>query len=126
MTRSFQQGAREDVASGGRCGSRCPRQLRGSPTWQTTTTTTWSSSDGAGGGTLGHRLATNGAKVLWLERGRSCPASATTGEARRCWSAGKYVAPESWYDRHGHEFQPEVNYYVGGNTKFYGAALFRL
>ena len=28
--------------------------------------------------------------------------------------------------RHGDEFQPEVNYYVGGNTKFYGAALFRL
>ena len=39
---------------------------------------------------------------------------------------GKYLAPETWYDRHGHEFQPEVNYYVGGNTKFYGAALFRL
>ena len=39
---------------------------------------------------------------------------------------GKYLAPETWYDRHGQEFQPEVNYYVGGNTKFYGAALFRL
>jgi hypothetical protein len=39
---------------------------------------------------------------------------------------GKYRAPEFWYDRHGNEFPPEVNYYVGGNTKFYGAALFRL
>ena len=39
---------------------------------------------------------------------------------------GKYRAPEFWFDRHGHEFPPEVNYYVGGNTKFYGAALFRL
>ena len=39
---------------------------------------------------------------------------------------GKYLAPETWYDRHGDGFQPEVNYYVGGNTKFYGAALFRL
>ena len=39
---------------------------------------------------------------------------------------GKYRAPEFWLDRHGHEFPPEVNYYVGGNTKFYGAALFRL
>jgi choline dehydrogenase-like flavoprotein len=28
---------------------------------------------GAGGGTLGHRLATNGAKVLWLERGPFLP-----------------------------------------------------
>ena len=39
---------------------------------------------------------------------------------------GKYRAPEFWYDAHGAEFPPEVNYYVGGNTKFYGAALFRL
>ena len=39
---------------------------------------------------------------------------------------GKYRAPEFWYDKHGDEFPPEVNYYVGGNTKFYGAALFRL
>ena len=39
---------------------------------------------------------------------------------------GKYRAPEFWFDRDGHEFPPEVNYYVGGNTKFYGAALFRL
>ncbi|WP_432174032.1 GMC oxidoreductase [Streptomyces sp. Tue6028] len=27
---------------------------------------------------------------------------------------------------HGNEFPPEVNHYVGGNTKFYGAVLFRL
>ena len=39
---------------------------------------------------------------------------------------GRYRAPEFWYDGHGQEFPPEVNYYVGGNTKFYGAALFRL
>ena len=29
-------------------------------------------------------------------------------------------------DQDGNEFSPEQNYYVGGNTKFYGAALFRL
>ena len=81
---------------------------------------------GAGGGTLGHRLATSGAKVLWLERGSSCPGNATTGRPQAVFVRGKYLAPEVWYDRHGHEFQPEVNYYVGGNTKFYGAALFRL
>jgi choline dehydrogenase-like flavoprotein len=28
---------------------------------------------GAGGGTLGHRLATNGVKTLWLERGPFLP-----------------------------------------------------
>ena len=39
---------------------------------------------------------------------------------------GQVPAPEFWLDQHGNEFPPEVNYYVGGNTKFYGAALFRL
>ena len=81
---------------------------------------------GAGGGTLGHRLATSGAKVLWLERGPFLPRERDNWETEAVFVRGKYLAPEQWYDRHGHEFQPEVNYYVGGNTKFYGAALFRL
>ena len=29
-------------------------------------------------------------------------------------------------DKDGKELHPHTNYYVGGNTKFYGAALFRL
>ena len=81
---------------------------------------------GAGGGTLGHRLASNGAKVLWLERGPFLPRERDNWSSEAVFVRGKYLAPEVWYDRHGHEFQPEVNYYVGGNTKFYGAALFRL
>ena len=81
---------------------------------------------GAGGGTLGHRLATNGAKVLWLERGPFLPQERDNWETEAVFVRGKYPRTETWYDRHGHEFQPEVNYYVGGNTKFYGAALFRL
>ena len=47
-------------------------------------------------------------------------------ETQAVFVRGKYLASEVWYDGHGREFQPEVNYYVGGNTKFYGAALFRL
>jgi choline dehydrogenase-like flavoprotein len=81
---------------------------------------------GAGGGTLGHRLATAGAKVLWLERGPFLPRERDNWETQAVFVRGKYLAPEVWYDGHGREFQPEVNYYVGGNTKFYGAALFRL
>ena len=81
---------------------------------------------GAGGGTLGHRLATNGAKVLWLERGPFLPRERDNWQTEAVFVRGKYLAKELWYDRHGREFQPEVNYYVGGNTKFYGAALFRL
>ena len=81
---------------------------------------------GAGGGTLGHRLATSGVRVLWLERGRFLPRERDNWDTKAVFVRGKYLASESWYDRHGNEFQPEVNYYVGGNTKFYGAALFRL
>jgi choline dehydrogenase-like flavoprotein len=81
---------------------------------------------GAGGGTLGHRLATSGAKVLWLERGDFLPRERDNWSTQAVFVRGKYLAPEVWYDGHGRDFQPEVNYYVGGNTKFYGAALFRL
>ena len=38
----------------------------------------------------------------------------------------KYHCTEEWLDQDGNEFSPEQNYYVGGNTKLYGAALFRL
>ena len=31
-----------------------------------------------------------------------------------------------WRNADGSELHPHTNYYVGGNTKFYGAALFRL
>jgi choline dehydrogenase-like flavoprotein len=38
----------------------------------------------------------------------------------------KYHTKEVWHDKDGNELHPHTNYYVGGNTKFYGAALFRL
>jgi choline dehydrogenase-like flavoprotein len=81
---------------------------------------------GAGGGTLVHRLAPSGKRVLLLERGDYLPRERDNWSSDAVFVTGKYLAPESWLDKHGDEFQPEVNYYVGGNTKFYGAALFRL
>jgi choline dehydrogenase-like flavoprotein len=41
-------------------------------------------------------------------------------------SEGRYDCPETWTDGTGNEFRPGTHYFVGGNTKFYGAALFRL
>jgi choline dehydrogenase-like flavoprotein len=38
----------------------------------------------------------------------------------------KYHARETWRTADGHPLHPHTNYNVGGNTKFYGAALFRL
>ncbi|WP_405634922.1 GMC family oxidoreductase [Streptomyces sp. NBC_00056] len=81
---------------------------------------------GAGGGTLAHRLAPTGKRVLILERGGYLPRERDNWDSTAVFVKGKYRAPEFWYDKHGNQFPPEVNYYVGGNTKFYGAALFRL
>src|SRR5205823_3330044 len=39
---------------------------------------------------------------------------------------GRYNTKELWRNGDGSELHPHTNYYVGGNTKFYGAALFRL
>ena len=39
---------------------------------------------------------------------------------------GKYISKDTWYDADGKPFQPQVHYYVGGATKLYGAALYRL
>ncbi|MEU3619481.1 GMC family oxidoreductase [Streptomyces sp. NPDC006872] len=81
---------------------------------------------GAGGGTLAHRLAPTGKRILILERGGYLPRERDNWDSTAVFVKGKYRAPEFWYDKHGNQFPPEVNYYVGGNTKFYGAALFRL
>ena len=39
---------------------------------------------------------------------------------------GKYISPDTWFDADGKAFQPQVHYFVGGATKLYGAALYRL
>jgi choline dehydrogenase-like flavoprotein len=39
---------------------------------------------------------------------------------------GRYVSRETWIDKNGESFSPHAQYYVGGNTKVYGAILFRL
>ncbi len=68
---------------------------------------------GAGGGTLAHRLAPTGKKVLLLERGDYLPRERDNWDSTAVFVQGKYRAPEFWLDRHGDEFPPEVNYYVG-------------
>src|SRR5690349_19732763 len=81
---------------------------------------------GAGGGTLVHRLAPTGKKILLLERGGFVPREKDNWEPRAVNLEGKYQTKEVWKDREGGDLHPHTNYGVGGNTKFYGAALFRL
>ena len=81
---------------------------------------------GAGGGTLARKLAPTGKKILILERGGYVPREKDNWSTRAVNVEGKYNTKELWRDRDGKELHPHTNYCVGGNTKFYGAALFRL
>jgi choline dehydrogenase-like flavoprotein len=81
---------------------------------------------GAGGGSLAYKLAPSGKKILLLERGDYVPRERDNWETRAVNLEGKYNTRERWRDQQGQELHPHTNYYVGGNTKFYGAALFRM
>jgi len=81
---------------------------------------------GAGGGTLAYKLARTGKKILLLERGGYVPREKDNWNPRAVNLEGKYQTKERWHDKDGRELHPHTNYYVGGNTKFFGAALFRL
>ena len=58
--------------------------------------------------------AGDGSTVRW-----STPTADVFGDA-------KYTADETFYDLYDRPFRPELHYYVGGNSKVYGAALLRL
>jgi choline dehydrogenase-like flavoprotein len=81
---------------------------------------------GAGGGTLAYKLANSGKRILILERGDYVPREKDNWESRPVNVEGKYQTKEMWQDKDGKELHPHTNYNVGGNTKFYGSALFRL
>ena len=81
---------------------------------------------GAGGGTLVHRLAPSGKRILLLERGDWLPREPQNWLAQDVFVDNRYVSPDTWYDADGKPFQPQVHYFVGGATKLYGAALYRL
>ena len=81
---------------------------------------------GAGGGTLTHALAPTGARVLLLERGDWLPREIENWSPAAVWAEGHYHNSGEWTDLNaGKRFKPKQHYYVGGNTKMYGAILFR-
>src|SRR5579871_6770969 len=81
---------------------------------------------GAGGGTLAHTLASSGKRILLLERGDFLPREMDNWDPKPVFVDGRYISKDTWYDRDGKSFQPQVHYFVGGATKMYGAALYRL
>jgi choline dehydrogenase-like flavoprotein len=81
---------------------------------------------GAGGGTLARHLAPSGKRILLLERGDWLPREPQNWSAADVFVDNRYVSPDTWYDAEGKAFQPQVHYCVGGATKMYGAALYRM
>lgn len=80
---------------------------------------------GAGGGTLAYALASSGKRILLLERGDFLPREKGNWDSRTVFVENEYQAKETWLDKHGKPFHPGIHYFVGGNTKVYGSALFR-
>jgi choline dehydrogenase-like flavoprotein len=81
---------------------------------------------GAGGGTLARHLAPSGKRILLLERGDWLPRELENWLTDAVFVDNRYVSPDTWHDHKGKPFQPGVHYFVGGATKLYGAALYRL
>ena len=81
---------------------------------------------GAGGGTLALKLAPSGKKILILERGDYLPREKENWNATEVFVKNRYVSKDIWHDKDNKPFQPGSHYFVGGATKMYGAAMFRL
>lgn len=81
---------------------------------------------GAGGGTLAHALADTGLNIGIIERGGFLPRESENWDPAAVNTRGRYQAGETWYDKHDQPFKPYTHYWVGGNTKVYGAALLRM
>ena len=78
---------------------------------------------GMGGGTLARTLMNSGAKILIVERGDFLPQEAENWSPEAVFLKNRYKTTELWRDSAGKPYHPGVHYWVGGNTKLYGAAL---
>ena len=79
---------------------------------------------GMGGATFAHALRDAGARVLVVERGDFLPREEANFSPEEVFARGRYRNAEPWYDAStGKPFLPGVHYYVGGNTKVFGACL---
>lgn len=81
---------------------------------------------GVGGAAMALQLAGTGARVLILERGPRLPAEPQNSDAEAVFVQRRYRARERWQTGTGEAFEPGQHYFVGGHTKFYGTAMFRL
>ena len=81
---------------------------------------------GVGGGAVALTLAGSGARICIVERGERLPREPQNNDPEAVFVQRRYRAPERWVDGAGQDFVPGQYYFVGGHTKFYGTAMFRL
>ncbi|MEU7365878.1 GMC oxidoreductase [Streptomyces hygroscopicus] len=79
---------------------------------------------GMGGSALAWALKDSGLEVLVVERGNFLPREPENSQPAEMYIRGRYKNAGYWYDgSSGKPFAPGVYYWVGGNTRFYGAML---
>jgi choline dehydrogenase-like flavoprotein len=80
---------------------------------------------GIGGASLAYSLAHSGRRVVILERGEYLRDSSEARDEAAIFLQGFYRSTEQWEGTDGKSFRPGNYYYVGGNSKFFGAVMYR-
>ncbi|RFB78334.1 FAD-dependent oxidoreductase [Methylovirgula sp. 4M-Z18] len=80
---------------------------------------------GMGGATLAAGLAASGVQVTMLERGEQLADTSETRDTKAIFQRGFFRPKEMWREEDGSAFNPGNYYYLGGNSKFFGAVLLR-
>ncbi|TGV54067.1 GMC family oxidoreductase [bacterium M00.F.Ca.ET.141.01.1.1] len=80
---------------------------------------------GIGGASLAYSLADSGRRIVILERGEHLRDTPEARDDKAIFLKGFYRSSEEWVGTDGEAFLPGNYYYVGGNSKFFGAVLYR-
>lgn len=80
---------------------------------------------GVGGASLAHSLAPSGLRIVILERGERLMDTPEARDDVAIFQKGFYRSSEEWLGTDGESFLPGNYYYVGGNSKFFGAVMYR-
>lgn len=80
---------------------------------------------GVGASSLAYSLADTGRKIVILERGDYLKDSAEARDDIAIFQRGFYRPTEEWLGTDGESFLANNYYYVGGNSKFFGAVMYR-
>jgi choline dehydrogenase-like flavoprotein len=81
---------------------------------------------GPGGASMAWSLAQTGKRILLVERGDYLKRERENWDSDAVFRKARYQADETWLSATGDSFRPGLHYFVGGNSKVYGATLLRL